>query len=135
MDASVAVKWVMPEHGSENADRLLGDGEPLLAPDLVLVEAANALWKKVTRREVSVGEARRALQMLRGSALETRPTAPLLGRALDLATQHKHPVYDCIYVALAEAEGARLVSADARLLTAGARRLRWPVAVVDLATI
>jgi predicted nucleic acid-binding protein len=135
VDASVAVKWLIPEPGSDNADRLLLAGEPLIAPDLILVEAANALWKKVTRREVSAGEARRAVDMLRGGALETRPTAPLVRRALDLASRLRHPMYDCVYVALAEAEGASVVSADARFLTGGGRRGRWPVGVVDLATI
>jgi predicted nucleic acid-binding protein len=135
VDASVAVKWLIPEHGSDSADRLLAGGEPLIAPELVLVEVANALWKKVTRREVSSGEARRALDMLRGGALETRPTAPFVRRALDLASQLRHPVYDCVYVAVAEAEDARVVSADARFLAGGGRRRRWPVAVVDLATI
>jgi predicted nucleic acid-binding protein len=135
VDASVAVKWLIPERGSDNADRLLAAGEMLLAPDLVLVEAANALWKKAARGEVSVGEARRALDILRGGALETRPTPPLVRRALELAGQLRHPVYDCVYVALAEMEDARLVTADARLLTRGARKPRWPVAVVDVATI
>ena len=46
----------------------------------------------------------------------------------------RHPVYDCIYVALAQAEGATLITADQRLLARVARG-RTRVAVVDLATL
>ena len=50
VDASVAVKWVVSEAGSEAAVALLR--EPLGAPSLWLSEASNALWAKVMRREL-----------------------------------------------------------------------------------
>ena len=45
IDASVAVKWVVPELVSERAERLLDHG--LVAPDLLFAECANLLWEKV----------------------------------------------------------------------------------------
>jgi predicted nucleic acid-binding protein len=68
------------------------------------------------------------------SGLDLRPSGPLLSRALTLAQRLRHPVYDCIYVALAQAEGATLITADQRLLARVARG-RTRVAVVDLATL
>jgi predicted nucleic acid-binding protein len=133
VDASVAVKWVTPETLSEHADRLLARDEALLAPDLLLVEAANALWKKATRGEISPREAARALDLLRGSGVDLRPTSPLLARAMEVARLLDHPVYDCVYLALAERERATVVTADARLLQQ-ARRRRLRISVVDLAT-
>lgn len=134
VDASVAVKWVVPEVLSVQADRLLATGDDLLAPDLLLVEAANALWSKVTRGELSGVKARRALGLLRESGLDLRPTGPLLDRALALAQRLRHPVYDCVYLALAERERARFVTADARFVVRVKGR-RLAARVVDLATL
>jgi predicted nucleic acid-binding protein len=134
VDASVAVKWVIPEELSDQAESLRGRADRLLAPDLLLPEAANALWKKLLRREITTSEAAQAIDLLMASGLDLRPSGPLLGRALTLAQRLRHPVYDCVYVALAQAEGATLVTADQRLLARIARG-RTRVAVVDLATL
>jgi predicted nucleic acid-binding protein len=40
------------------------------------------------------------------------PTPPLLLRAMAVAIANRRAVYDCIYLALAEAEGCELVTAD-----------------------
>jgi predicted nucleic acid-binding protein len=45
IDASVAVKWVVEEPGTQEA--LLLRQHRLLAPDLLVAECANILWKKV----------------------------------------------------------------------------------------
>jgi predicted nucleic acid-binding protein len=134
VDASVAVKWVIPEVLSDRADAIREQADHLLAPDLLLPEAANALWKKLIRREITAREAARALDLLMASGLDLRPSAPLLGRALGLARRLRRPVNDCVYLALAQREGATLVTADRRLLT-GARRGRSRAAVIDLATL
>ena len=129
VDASVAVKWVVPEPLSDQADRLLGSDEILMAPDLLMVEAANTLWKKTRRRELSAAEAGRALAVLAESGLVVHPAHPLLARALAMAQQLAHPVYDCVYLALAERERATLITADERLLgRLEGRRLRARVA-------
>jgi predicted nucleic acid-binding protein len=44
------------------------------------------------------------------------PVAELLPRAIDLAFDLQHPIYDCIYLALAEREKAALITADLRLI-------------------
>ena len=131
VDASVAIKWVVPEELSEHADRLLADGGELLAPDLLFVEAANALWKKTRRRELTEREADGALNLLQTSGLVVRPSAAVIPRALQLAAALDHPVYDCVYLALAERERLPFVTADTRILArSGRRRLR--VRVHDL---
>jgi len=134
VDASIAVKWVIPEVLSDRADALRGQADRLLAPDLLLCEAANALWKKLMRREITAREAAQALDLLMASGVDLRPSAPLLGRALELARRLRHPVCDCVYLALAQGEGATLVTADQRLL-ARATRGRPRLAVIDLATL
>jgi predicted nucleic acid-binding protein len=128
------VKWVIPEVLSGQADSLRGRADRVLAPDLLLPEAANALWKKLIRREITAREAAQAINLLMASGLDLRPSGPLLGRALGLARRLRHPVYDYLYVVLAQAEGAILITADQRLL-ARVARARTRVAVVDLATL
>jgi predicted nucleic acid-binding protein len=121
VDASIAVKWVIPEALSDLADRVRDGAEDVLAPDLLLVEVANALWRKTTAREISAREADAAFDLVRRSGIDLRPAGPLLPRAMDLARRLDHPVYDCVYLALAEREEATLVTADQRL-RGGSRR-------------
>jgi predicted nucleic acid-binding protein len=134
VDASVAVKWVIPEVLSDLADRVRDGAEDVLAPDLLLVDVANALWRKTTAREISAREADGAFDLVRRSGIDLRPAGPLLPRAMDLARRLGHPVYDCVYLALAEREEATLVTADQRLLRRlSARKLE--IAVADLRSL
>ncbi len=134
IDASVAVKWVIPEALTDQAERILASAEELLAPDLLLVEVANALWKKTERGELSSAEAGRALDIILSSGVVIRPSRPLLSRALVLAGRFAHPVYDCVYLALAEHERATLVTGDERLLAIVAKK-KARIRVCDLRTV
>ena len=115
VDASVVIKWVVPEAGTIDALALL-ERHSLCAPDLVVAECANILWKKVTRGELEREEAEAAARLLEASALETRGTRHLLGRATSLAVSLGHPAYDCLYLALAQELGLPFVTADERLV-------------------
>jgi predicted nucleic acid-binding protein len=134
IDASIAVKWVIPEVLSEQADRIRDSDDDVLAPDLLLVEVANALWRKTVAREITPREADTALGLVRRSGIDLHPTEALLPRAMDLARRLSHPVYDCVYLALAERERARFVTADQRLLRR-AVSLRPGTALVDLRSL
>jgi predicted nucleic acid-binding protein len=119
VDASVAVKWVVNEPRTEAALALRD--EELIAPALWLAEAANALW-----RHVRLGELNRNQALARLSELETAPVAslpiePHVAKALELATEAGHPVYDCVYLALALHQQARVVTDDRRFLAAAGR--------------
>src|SRR5690348_6010942 len=107
---------VIPEVMSEQADPMRDGDDDVLAPDLLLVEVAHALWRKSTAREISPREAEAAFDLVRRSGIDLRPTAPLLPRAMDVARRLGHPVYDCVYLALAERERAAFVTADHPLL-------------------
>jgi predicted nucleic acid-binding protein len=126
VDASVAVKWLVPEPRSEAAEGVLAAADDLLAPDLLPVEVANALWKKVGRGELTVAEATEVLEVLGTTRLEIRPCAPVLNRALELARALDHPVYDCVYLALAELSRAQLVTDDGSLARRARRRRGLP---------
>lgn len=120
VDASVAVPWAVPEPGDEAAlrirDAFAAGRVELLAPGLFVAEAANALWKKCRLRgELTEQEARHALGLLLAALPELVPEAPLAPQAMELAITYRHPVYDCLYVALALRERCPLVTADGAL--------------------
>lgn len=114
IDASVAVKWVVDEAGSDLAVGLIA-GRRLLVPDLFWVETANALAAKVRRSELTRAQARDAWHDLSQAPVLARPATPeSLSPALTLAQDLGHSVYDCLYLALAVAESCRVVTADRR---------------------
>lgn len=114
VDASVAAKWLAPEPDSEQAAALLDAA--LLAPDLLLPEVANILWKKQSRGEMAVATATAAARWLRLAPLQLHDSGALLDDALALAMRLNHPAYDCFYLALAMQADCPLVTADRRLV-------------------
>jgi predicted nucleic acid-binding protein len=115
IDASIAVKWVVEEDGTAAA-LLLRKQAKLIAPELLVAECANILWKKVRRNELSKDEALLAARLLQGVDLELLPTRSLFEAATLIAIDLDHPAYDCLYVALAAANDCSFVTADERLL-------------------
>ena len=115
VDASVVVKWYVSETHSEEARVLLGHRLERFAPDFVLVELANIFWKKARLREIGDPHAYfQELSRIR-EAVVLSSSADLIERAAQVAAQIDHPVYDCLYIACAEATGSTLITADRRL--------------------
>ena len=110
IDASVAIKWVVPEPDSGRAEILLDHG--LVAPDLIYAECANVLWKKVRRGEMTEEEAEIAAQTLEQADITIAPTRGHLAVATAIAVELDHAAYDAVYLAVAEASDLRLVTAD-----------------------
>jgi predicted nucleic acid-binding protein len=121
IDATVAVKWFVEERGSLAARAVLARGESLLAPDLILVEAGNAAWKKVKRKEMTQEQGEAMVRALPLYFERLVISGTLVARAYDLANQLNHPVYDCLYLALAEVEAINLITDDERLVKAVSR--------------
>ena len=119
LDASVAVRWVVTERGSAEAALLLGRPVGWLAPRLMLTEAAGALRRKTAGGELDATHAAQSLDALIDAAtdglIHLADDEALTAQALMLALALKHKVPDCLYLALAEREGAALATADARL--------------------
>jgi predicted nucleic acid-binding protein len=134
IDASVSVKWVVEEDGTREALTLLGRAK-LIAPELLVAECANILWKKVQRGELSKDEAFLAARLLQGAAIEFVPTRSLLETATRIAVDLDHPAYDCLYLALAADRDCQLVTADERFVRklGKTRRHRFRGGVVNLA--
>lgn len=113
IDASVALKWFIPEEFSDAADQIISSEHDLIAPEFMLIELGNVFWKKTKLGEMSFKAAEDALYEASHSPIYYYPvTKSLIARSLNLAQQFKHPVYDCIYLALAEQEAGTVITAD-----------------------
>jgi predicted nucleic acid-binding protein len=122
--ASIAIKWVVEEDGTPQALALRRRGK-LIAPELLVAECANILWKKVGRGELSKDEAVFAARLLQAAEIELLPTRSLLETATRIAIELDHPAYDCLYIALTVENGCQFVTADDSLLRKlGQRRQR-----------
>jgi predicted nucleic acid-binding protein len=115
LDASVVLKLVVQEPGSDEALALLDREEERIAPDWLGVEMAGALWNKVKYSRLLAVHAERCLEAYPNFLDRLVPSEPLFADALRLAIRLQHPVYDCLYLALAMSEDTRLITADRKL--------------------
>jgi predicted nucleic acid-binding protein len=117
VDASVALKWFLAdEPDADRALAIIRDGTALIAPDLLIAEVCNAAWRLAKLFRISEAQLDEIALMLPRFFGPFVSAAGLAGRAVAISGHLDHPVYDCLYLALAEAEQAVLVTADLRLL-------------------
>jgi len=114
VDASVAAKWLLAEADSELAAGLLADD--LIAPVILRLECANAIVKRLRVGQLDAGEARQRIDEI--GQLPVRLFETDDQTAAELALELRHPVYDCAYLALAQARSLQVVTADRRFVDA-----------------
>ena len=115
VDASVAVKWVIEEPDSALAAQLLGSAEPMVAPELLRTEGAGAVTRAFRSGRLTREAAEASLELWLDafrSVVELVPNEHHLRRAAELSCDLRHPLADCLYLALAERLGATLLTAD-----------------------
>jgi predicted nucleic acid-binding protein len=122
MDASAAVKWILPEDGREEALRLQekyqDDEIDLIAPYLLISEIANVLWKRTRRGDLDGWSAQRCFQQFLQDSPILLDSATVSTAALELAIAHDRPFYDCLYLAWALDQRCDLVTADEKFFHA-----------------
>jgi predicted nucleic acid-binding protein len=114
VDASVALKWVLPEEDSEIAESLLDRAAALHAPAFIFVELANALWFQMRARKLDATEAAGCMRDLHEAPLKLWDGEEPLPASLEWAHRLDHAVYDCAYLALALHLEGTYVTADRR---------------------
>ncbi len=138
VDASVAVKWFLPETGESLVSEAIAlldeyDREEVrfAVPDLFYVETASAIWKAVRVGRVPRAFGDQALVLLTQRKFPTVPSLKLLDKAFQIAVDHGRTVYDSLYVALAVQTNSQLITADERLANSLASRfpVKWLGAV------
>jgi predicted nucleic acid-binding protein len=118
IDASVVAAAFFQEEHAAAAQAVLASGADLQAPDLIVAEVMNVVWKRHARHEIDEDEAGQLLTDFRRLPIQTIPSIELIESALSLALRTRRTVYDCLYVALAVKAKATLLSADRRLVNA-----------------
>jgi predicted nucleic acid-binding protein len=121
LDASVALKWVLPETDSDKANNLrnafVAGTYDLVAPDVFPSEVVHGLTRAERKNEIAVGEASLLLADVLTTLPGLVPVLPhLIARAVDLSSTERHSAYDCLYMALAESENCEFVTADGSLI-------------------
>jgi predicted nucleic acid-binding protein len=129
VDASVVVKWFVPEIHSEAARSLLDFSHEYFAPDLLFAETANTIWKKIRRGELTVERGQQLVEDICRIAVETVPCRLLAEDAHGLAHATGRTVYDSMYLALAIRLKTRMITADGRLEAAIAK---FPLAAAHI---
>ena len=119
VDASVAIKWFVPEVHSAEAIRWRNGPDEFHVPAVFFeLEFANILWKKIRRTEITRLEADEIFVELAVLPLIRHPESPLILPAFELADRYQRSVYDALYVALADQLNGRMLTADQRLINA-----------------
>lgn len=121
VDASIAVLWFTSEPDRWDARTLLASDARLFAPEMMAVEATNAWWKKLRRGEMDRADVEDAITNLLAVGVTWASSTSLLRSGLQLASDLGHPVYDCLYIALAASHSASLATADDGLRRAARR--------------
>lgn len=122
LDSSVALKWVLAEPDSAEALQLRANFRSLvhelISPDFFPIEVAHALTRAERQRRIPAGTGWGLWQKVMSDCPTLMSWQALMPRAFDLSSRMRIGVYDCVYVALAEQEQCRVVTADQRLLNA-----------------
>ena len=114
LDASALVELLLGSvRGQAVASRISEPSLSLHVPHLADVEVAQALRRYVRDGQLDAREAGAALEDLRSLDLERHGHEPLLDRVW--ALRQNLTAYDAVYVALAEALEAKLLTCDGRL--------------------
>lgn len=121
VDASVVVDWVAPDvdprlPAGALLAQLAAEEVELLAPRLLMEEVSNALLTGIRRGRWDGRAADGGRRLLRQLPVRLADEPRDLERAWDLARRYDaHPIYDMVYVALAERRRTELITADGAL--------------------
>jgi len=122
VDSSVVVKWMIPEELSAEAGVVLSEAQAgnadLIAPELLVAEVGNVLWKQHNRGYLSTVEMTHALSLLHILPIFYTNNNRLIDLACNLAVAHQRSVYDMLYVALSVQQSCLFLTADKRLVNA-----------------
>jgi len=113
IDASALTKFLLKEEGWDVVIRYLRCGT--ISPDLVVKEAANAIWRRHVRGEITpetVKAMLKALKEIIGKAVKIEGEDEYLEEGLKIAFRQKITIYDSLYIALAKRKRLKLLTVD-----------------------
>ncbi len=129
IDASVLIKWYVPEVHSTEAELLVNSRFDIHAPELIIPEFGNILWKKCKLGELSADETLNLADEVLKEEITFHAQPPLLRDSLREANANGQTIYDWTYLVLALSLEAKFVTADRRFFLA-VRKTRHKSSVV-----
>lgn len=132
IDASVAVKWFIPEPDTTAAENVQRQARQTIA--LIIAEVANAAWRRARMGHVTKNHAEQIAAAIASRFDELVGLGELAHDAISIANQLDRPVYDCFYIALANRVGGQLVTADTSLVKS-VQRTAWQRRVIALGAV
>lgn len=116
LDSTCAVEIALNKQDGDRLKALLDESEQVLAPDLLIPEFLNALWKYHQFNQLSLSVCDQALDLLPALVETFVPSAEIYREAFALTrAQKSRAAYDMFYLALARREDAVLLTLDSTL--------------------
>lgn len=115
IDASFAIKWLLPEKGSDQAFSILDKSQLFYVPDLFLIETDSIITKKIRKRELDVSDASVLSSKIRKFPFVVIPYRNIFRFALELSSTMSISHYDACYLAVAIEQEGVLYTADIRM--------------------
>lgn len=116
LDANCAVEIALNKQEGDRLKALLDESEQVLAPDLLVPEFVNALWKYHQFNQLSLSVCDQAMELLPELVETFVPSAEIYREAFALCRAQKtRAAYDMFYLALARREDAVLLTLDSTL--------------------
>ncbi len=120
IDTSALIRLYIPDGPiPEGFEKFLSGVErgnnTAIAPELLLVESSNVLYRKRKINEISENESIHLLSDVLSMPIRYFSHGPLIPVAFDLAIEHNVTLYDAVYLALASEQGAMLFTADEQI--------------------
>jgi predicted nucleic acid-binding protein len=120
IDTCALVKLVVPEDYSDTVSAIAelhrASRIQLIAPEFVLLECANVLWKHASRHNAPIADMMSAFEILRRLDVRLIPQDSLIEDALRFALDVGIVVYDAIFCVAAERSRSALITEDTRLI-------------------
>jgi len=115
LDASAALEIVLERGRAGDFTRAIQDADAVMAPELLVPEVVNAIWKYHQFDHLDLNTCNQALELAIGLADDLVSCKDLWREAFLLARENRRPAYDMFYIALARHEGAALLTMDKAL--------------------
>ncbi|MHA1590061.1 MAG: type II toxin-antitoxin system VapC family toxin [Candidatus Njordarchaeales archaeon] len=112
IDASALAKYILKEPNWREIEKYLINA---MSVDHVVKEVSNAIWKAYIRGFITIKDVEKklhALMKLIGINIVLVNELELLEKAVEIAIKERIPVYDSLYIALAERERKPLITSD-----------------------
>jgi predicted nucleic acid-binding protein len=111
IDSSTLVKYLSREAGWEKTREIILEG--VITLDLAIKEIINALWKKVSRNEMSFELALKIVKdLVEGKPFPIESQEQYLVEAFEISIKNKITIYDALFITFAKKRGLELITSD-----------------------